>query len=322
MVPKLSELAGAQPRAVGVLAAALAADRLHHAYLLVGAERAAARALAGAMSAALVCEGREGTDACGACVACRKQAGGNHPDVAAVMPGDKDTIGIEQIREAAGRLALKAAEGPIKVICILGIDAATPAAQNALLKTLEEPPGATCFLLTATRLRRVLPTVRSRVSTLRLAPRDRLAAWRDLERAGLDGSVARVLGPLVGDEVDRARELATLGAAEIREALRGCFGHAGAAEVLAIAADLGQSRERADLALGLLEVMVRDALAARHGVAAELLYDEARSAPAPALARAAARLSELRRLSALHVNRTLAVEAVLRALGAAPGEAV
>jgi DNA polymerase-3 subunit delta' len=320
----LSAIAATQPRLVSVLQAALASRRMHQAYLLVGPEEGAARELASAFAGSLVCASPSGTDACGQCAACRKLAGGNHPDVVLLSPNEKGIITVDQVREVSERLALKAAESEWKVVLIAAADVARPEAQNALLKTLEEPPGATCFLLTATRLRALLPTVRSRCVTLRLMPRDRLGTWRDLEAGGIEPTLARALGPLVGDAVDRAAGLVEEGAEEIHASLdRALAPGADLRTVIETAADLGSKRERADLALALLEVRVRDALARRRGVADELCYgaNAPTHVPPRRLALAAARLATLRRLTALHVNRTLALEAVLRDLGAGQGEA-
>jgi DNA polymerase III subunit delta' len=317
----LSALLSTQPRLAAVLGAAVVSKRMHHAYLLVGADEGAAQSLANAVAAALVCLDRRDADACGTCLACRKLAAGNHPDVITLAPSDKKTIAIDQVREAAGRIALRPSEASTKVVLVMAADSATPQAQNALLKTLEEPPGATCFLLTATRLRALLPTVRSRCAILRLASRDRLGAWQELAQGGIAVPLARALGPLVGGNVERATELVELGAEEVLATLAGALAPgASVSTVLAAAADLGQKRERADLALALLEVQVRDALAAHRGVSDGMLYGsggtDALNAAPSFLARAAARLSLLRRLAALHLNRTLAVEAVFRDLGA------
>ena len=312
----LAELSATQPRVASVLSAALASGRMHHAYLLVGPEEAAGKRVAQAVARALVCNERRGSDGCGECSACRKLASGNHPDVITVTPNDKGVIAIDAIREAAARLGLVAAEALTKVVVIERADLATPQAQNALLKTLEEPPGPTCFLLTATRLRALLPTVRSRSLTLRLAPRDRQTAWRELAAAGTSEGLARALGPLVGADIERAQELGADGAEEILEVLRRALGEgASAIDRVTAAADLGQNRERADLALAMLEVVLRDALARKHGAADEQLYAPVtRDFSGPKLALAVERLQELRRLVALHVNRTLAIESVLAAL--------
>ena len=320
----LSAIAATQPRLVSVLQAALASRRMHQAYLLVGAEEGAARELATAFAASLVCQSPSGTDACGKCAACRKLAGGNHPDVVYLLPNEKGAIVVDQVREVAERLSFKAVESAWKVVIIGAADVARPEAQNALLKTLEEPPGATCFLLTATRLRALLPTVRSRCVTLRLAPRDRLTTWRDLEAGGVDPALARALSPLVGDAADHAASLVELGAQEIEASLdRVLAPGADLRTVLEAAADLGAKRERADLALALLEVRIRDALARRRGASDQLCYGASAPTHVPArrLALAAARLATLRRLKTINVNRTLALEAVFRDLGAGLGDA-
>jgi DNA polymerase III subunit delta' len=320
----LSALAATQPRLVSVLSAAVASRRLHHAYLIVGADEQAAGDLSRAVAAALLCSQPNGADACGACSACRKVAGGNHPDFITIEANDKGTIGVAEVREASARVALKAAEADIKVVLMTGADRATPQAQNALLKTLEEPPGRTCFLLTAARLRVLLPTVRSRCATLRVTPRDRLSAWRELEAAGVPAPLAQVLGPIIGASDERGRALVDLGAAQMLAALDEALAPGSElGRVLATAADLGQNRERADLALSLLEVRIRDALAVRFGVPKAMLYGEHAqgiSSDTRHLARAARRLTSLRRLTALHLNRTLALEAVLRDLDAGAGD--
>jgi DNA polymerase III subunit delta' len=312
---RLSELAATQPRVCSVLSAALESGRMHHAYLLVCAELRPALQVMSAMAQALVCERRSGLDGCDDCPACRRLAAGSHPDVVSLSPNDKGIINVEQVREASSRLGLKAADGRVRVVRVERADVMPPPAQNALLKTLEEPPGPTCFLLTTTRLRSLLPTVRSRCLTLRLAPFDRLAAWSPLAESGVTPELARVLGPIVGADQDRAAELVEQGAAEIVGTVSRCFDpELSTVELLAIAADLGQSRERADLAISVLEVAVRDALARLGGAAEEQLYAPAQSlvpSSPRALAAVVSRLQELRRLSALHINRTLALEGLL-----------
>jgi DNA polymerase-3 subunit delta' len=311
----LSSLRSEQPHAVGVLATAVSSERMHHAYLLAGPEEAGADRLAAAVAASLVCTDRRDVDACGACAGCRKQAGGNHPDVIFVAPDDKGNIGIDTIRALSGRLALRAAESAIKVAILERADGMKPPAQNALLKTLEEPPGATCFLLTSARVRMLLPTVRSRCQTVRLAPRPREGAWRTLVEAGFTPEVARPIAALVGPDTTRAQSMLDRGAEEIvsnlRQALRA---DTPLGDLIRIAGDLGADRDRADLALAFLEVEVRDRLARAHGATSELLFTEPdASVPATHLSAAAERLTEVRRFRAINANRTLALENILLA---------
>ncbi|MBI5510456.1 MAG: DNA polymerase III subunit delta' [Deltaproteobacteria bacterium] len=321
-----SKLKAAQPRAVEVLAAAIDSGRMHHAYVLAGPVEAGAEHVAAAVAAASMCVNRATGDACGECAACRKVAAANHPDLQLVAPDDKGNISIEAVRMLAARLALRPAEAKVKIAIVSQADAMAPAAQNALLKTLEEPPGATLFLLTTARLRRLLPTVRSRCICVRLAPLARLGTWRALVEAGIEPRVAQPLAALVGPDVDRCRHLIDDGAPEIVVNLdRALASDATLETVLGVAADLGGSRERADLALAILEVYVRDRLARAHAAGAPTLYLEGErlAAPAPAVCAAAKLLQELRRVRVLNVNRTLGLENVLLLLsGHVAGQAV
>jgi DNA polymerase III subunit delta' len=115
-----------------------------------------------------------GQDACGICPSCRRIARGVHADVLIVEPGDTGVIKIDQLREAIERTAFRPFEGRRRVVIIDGADAIVQG-QDALLKTLEEPPAASVFVLVTSRPDVLLPTVRSRCQRLRfgrLAPAD------------------------------------------------------------------------------------------------------------------------------------------------------
>jgi DNA polymerase-3 subunit delta' len=85
-----------------------------------------------------------------------------HPDVLVIEPGDTGTIKIDQVRDAIERAAYRPFEGRRRVVIVRDADALVPAAQNALLKTLEEPPASSVFILATERPDMLLPTVRSR----------------------------------------------------------------------------------------------------------------------------------------------------------------
>ena len=109
-------------------------------------------------------------DACGECAACRRMARRVHADLVVIQPGDTGTIKIEQVRDVIDRAGYRPFEGRRRVVIVDEADALVPAAQNALLKTLEEPPSASIFVLVSSLPDALLPTVQSRCPRLRFAP--------------------------------------------------------------------------------------------------------------------------------------------------------
>src|SRR3954463_12191798 len=109
-------------------------------------------------------------DACGTCAACTRIARGVHPDVLRVSPGDSGSIKIDQVRDVVDRAQYRPFEGRRRVVIIDEADALVAPAQNALLKTLEEPTPSSVFILVAARPDMLLPTVLSRCPQLRFRP--------------------------------------------------------------------------------------------------------------------------------------------------------
>jgi len=174
-------------RVLTLLSRAIARETLPPALLLAGPAGVGKRRAALAVAEALNCakpgpDAANGfaLDACGACDACRRIARGIHPDVIVIEPGDSGAIKIEPIRDVVEAAAYRPFEGRRRVVIVDEAEAMMPPAQSALLKTLEEPPSATVFLLVSAMPDALLPTVRSRCPRLRFAP---LSA----------GEVARVL---------------------------------------------------------------------------------------------------------------------------------
>jgi DNA polymerase-3 subunit delta' len=115
-------------------------------------------------------DGEFAPDACGNCSACRRIARGVHADVLVIEPGDTGSIKVDQVRAAIERTAYRPFEGRRRVVIVDDADAMEAPPQNALLKTLEEPPAASTFVLVTSRPDVLLPTVRSRCQRIRFGP--------------------------------------------------------------------------------------------------------------------------------------------------------
>ncbi len=177
---------------------------LSHAYLVTGGGGDSRAAFAGRLAAAYLCEGD--TPPCGRCRACRKVGKGSHPDLSRTAPPpDKTEITVEQIRSLRADAYVRPNEGRRKVYVIDPADAMNPAAQNALLKVLEEGPAYAAFLLVSDRPGKLLDTVRSRCELLSLPREDALPGPELLERAE---TLAGLL--LAGDELACAQALVEL----------------------------------------------------------------------------------------------------------------
>lgn len=108
-----------------------------------------------------------GLDACGTCASCGRIARGVHADVLLIEPDDTGSIKIDQVREVVERTAYRPFEGRRRVVIIDAADDLVVQAQNALLKTLEEPPPTSSFVLVTSQPDALLPTVTSRCPRLR-----------------------------------------------------------------------------------------------------------------------------------------------------------
>ena len=244
------------------IARAIARDTLPPSIILTGPDGVGKRLAALAIAEAMCCaeprtdDAGFAIDACGACSACRRIGRGVFPDVVVVEPPDSasGTIAIDQIREVVEQAGYRPFEARRRVIVIDEADLIATQAQNALLKTLEEPPSASQFVLVTARPDMLLDTVRSRCPQLRFG----LLA---------DDDIARVLIDRHDIDPRLARASAASSGGSLGRALRSAVG------------ELAVSR---DAAVGLLESVAaaRDNRARLDGAKAFSARSGARRAPA------------------------------------------
>lgn len=161
-------MSGSESTAVELVHRLAAGGRLSHAYVISGSDKEDRLALANALARALVCQGRE--KPCGVCPHCKKVLSGIHPDVVMVGPEEgKTDIRVDQIRALRTDAYVFPNEAARKVYVIDPACAMNPAAQNALLKVLEEGPDYAAFLLLAEIPGALLTTVRSRCEHIALS---------------------------------------------------------------------------------------------------------------------------------------------------------
>jgi DNA polymerase-3 subunit delta' len=182
--------------------------RLHHAWLLAGPQGMGKGAFSERVARFLVTHGRAGDgqavllDDRGDDAAARLVDAGNHPEILRLARQPKDkakelarNITIEQVRQMIRRLHLSLSLGEWRVIIVDAVDDLETDGANALLKTLEEPPAKTLFLLVSHSPGRLLPTIRSRCRMMRFQPvdRDAMTAWLRELRPMLDIAEVRAI---------------------------------------------------------------------------------------------------------------------------------
>jgi len=158
---------------LNTLQKALTNQRLHHAYLFVGPEGVGKRTVAMALAKAIHCS-NSAADFCGECINCASIVDGNHPDVRTIEPlAGKKEISIRQVRDLERDLRYRSFSGKCKIAIIDPAALMNASAQNALLKTLEEPPENSLMILVTPNAGALLPTLRSRCLRLSFAPLSR-----------------------------------------------------------------------------------------------------------------------------------------------------
>ena len=145
-------------------------DKISHAYIIAGQVDSGKKLLAKAFATALQCENGM-TEACGTCKSCKQMQSGNHPDVIMVTHEKPGVISVDEIREQViESIAIKPYRSKYKIYIIPDAQLMNTQAQNAILKTIEEPPEYGILLLLTSNLDKLLPTVQSRCLVLNTKP--------------------------------------------------------------------------------------------------------------------------------------------------------
>lgn len=144
---------------------------------------------------------------CGRCRSCKKIISGNHPDIILVTPAGA-MIKVDQIRALCSKLVLKPYEASKRFAIIIGAQKLNPEAGNTLLKTLEEPPEHTVFILTALQASDILPTIVSRCQQIRFNPIPLNSLQTYIENAyGLDPAEASAIASMAGGSITCAESM-------------------------------------------------------------------------------------------------------------------
>jgi len=305
---KLADVRG-HDRVRSILSRALARDRLPPALLFAGPDGVGKKLLALAVAQAALCERAPAAEPCGACRACRKisaalapdrmealrQEADRHPDedvwrnfrlhpdlvlaegwwlTKTGRPRPEPEIRVGQVRDLIGEIAGSPFEARRRVFVVDDAHTMNDAAQNALLKSLEEPPPRSHVILVSAAPLGLRQTIRSRCQLLRFGPLTRSAVAAHLsEQRGVPEEEARKQAALAGGSLGAATTFEAESYSQMRETLVELLERVGSLDPVGRmqAAEALEQAEDATLLLTTLRSLLRDLLALRAGAASEAL---------------------------------------------------
>lgn len=236
-----------------------------HAYLLCGPKGTGKKSVARLCAMAAVCRG-EGKRPCGVCGPCRRILSDTHPDLHTIRPEKgKQTIGVDVMRDMIAEVGVKSFENTTKVLIIPDAQKMTPAAQNCLLKTLEEPPQDTVFFLMTEQPGALLATIVSRCRVIRFHPLSIEDCEKRLIALGQPPADARRRARMAEGCVGQALEIDDERLGLMEKVTRDVFAVHRAGDVLAVVNLYKDDKERQKMVMDLLETAVRDILLAQAG---------------------------------------------------------
>jgi DNA polymerase-3 subunit delta' len=195
----------------------VASDRVPHALLFTGPVGLGKMLTARVLASALLCSAEADAKPCGFCPACRQMQQGSHPDATILANDGGASLKIDQMRALQHDVALTPLAGQRRVVIIEDADRLTTQAANSLLKTLEEPPAGTVFILTALSPYALLPTIVSRCRLLAFRPLPYVELADLLVARGHAATAAAVAARLAAGRVGVALQLLAPGGLALRD---------------------------------------------------------------------------------------------------------
>ena len=189
---------------------AIAMNKVSHAYIINGERNAGKEFIARVFAMALQCEKKE-AEPCGECHSCKQALSNNQPDIIYISHEKPNTIRVEDIRAQINNdIVIKPYSSPRKIYIVNEGEKMTPQAQNALLKTLEEPPEYAVILILTTNVEALLPTVLSRCVVLNMKPvSDALVKKYLMEQLGVPDYKANICVAFARGNIGKAKLLAS-----------------------------------------------------------------------------------------------------------------
>ena len=247
---------------IRILARVIKTRRLPHAYLFAGIGGIGKRLTALALSKVLLCSSPD-PEHCGSCADCIQVDHHNHPDFLTLEPKN-NSIPIDSIRYLRQQLSWKSYRGKYKICIIDDAEKMTTQAQNALLKTLEEPPPHSLIILITPQPYRLLPTIASRCQRLNFEPLPiSVVAELTMERRKIDEPAAYLTAHLSGGSLGKAMTLDIEYCKEMRDSWAGLSkvpSKGKGEELFRLAEGLSKERNDVELTLDFLRIWYRDVI--------------------------------------------------------------
>ncbi len=279
-----------QTRAKQFLTASFSRGKTAHAYLFRGPAGVGKKTCAQAFAALINCLSPVNGDACGRCSSCMKYHSGNHPDLVRIQPqGTANALKIDQIRELKKTLAYPPFEARFRVVLIKDIHLTMRRKEvtNSLLKTLEEPPADTIFILTGDEAGDILPTILSRCQIVPFYPLPYELVTQALMNDSVEQETAAALAAISEGSLGRARLLFQENLLQLRgEIIENLLYLApGTPEtvekIFQLAEKAADAKENLEELLDLITIWIRDVMLAHKGLTERIINrDLARLLPA------------------------------------------